>query len=253
MNNPLITVAVPSLDQGEFLEEALVSIFSQDLPIEVILVDGGSKDNTLAIIEKWSDKLTWWRSHADKGQPAAINEAISLGRAPYVCWLNSDDIFLPGGLQKLLNRLRLSCDSPLVYGNCRKITKTNQYISDYPVRRFSKRRLAVSCCIAQPATLIRRSAWEAVGGLNEDLHLAFDYDFWWKLYNEMGSFDYFPEPVAIARMHSEAKSTKYNVEQTYEAMQIVKNYYGRIPLRWYVQLNYCNRARKKVRVRSHIE
>ena len=96
-HQPLITIAVPSLNQGKFLDDALASIFNQFLCVEVFVLDGGSTDNSLDVIKKWERWLSGWRSHPDDGQSAAINEGIALGNAPFVCWLNSDDWFLPGG------------------------------------------------------------------------------------------------------------------------------------------------------------
>lgn len=89
MTAPLVTIAVPSFNQGPFLDDALASIFQQKIPVEVYVLDGGSSDNSLEIIRKWELRLAGWRSHADDGQAAAINEGIAQGSAPYVCWLNS--------------------------------------------------------------------------------------------------------------------------------------------------------------------
>src|SRR3990167_7839479 len=102
---PFITIAVPSFNQGQFLEKALSSIFNQNLPVEVFVMDNASTDHSLAIIHYWADQLAGWRSFPDKGQAAAINEGIQQGTAPYVCWLNSDDWFLTNGLATLLDAL----------------------------------------------------------------------------------------------------------------------------------------------------
>src|SRR5690242_17631965 len=102
MNGALITVAVPSFNQGRYLEKALESLFQQDVPIEVYVLDGGSSDDSVDVIKRWEHKLSGWRSHPDQGQAAAINEGISSGKAPYVGWLNSDDWLLPGGLSRLV-------------------------------------------------------------------------------------------------------------------------------------------------------
>jgi glycosyltransferase involved in cell wall biosynthesis len=71
MSTPLITVAVPSFQQGPFLKEALTSILSQQLPIELMVMDGGSTDNSIEIIQHFTSNLTYWRSHRDKGQSHA--------------------------------------------------------------------------------------------------------------------------------------------------------------------------------------
>ena len=178
----LITVVVPSYNQAEFLEVALKSVFDQSVSVEAIVVDGGSTDKSPEVIKKFESSLFWWRSSKDDGQAAAINEGIAIGKAPYVCWLNSDDLYLPGGLLKLLEVLDNSPSAPAAYGRCMVVDKIGIKKKTYWTARFSERHLANRCFIAQPSTLIRRSAWEQVGGLDDTLHMSMDYDLWWRLY-----------------------------------------------------------------------
>ena len=105
MSSKLVTIVVPSYNQGIFLDKCLDSIFAQNIPVEVFVMDGGSKDNTLEVIKKWEYKLQGWRSRKDEGQSAAINEGMKLGTAPYCCWLNSDDYFLEDSLSLLLDSM----------------------------------------------------------------------------------------------------------------------------------------------------
>jgi len=116
MISKLVTIVVPSYNQGIFLDQCLYSIFSQNIPVEVFVMDGGSTDNTLEVIKKWENKLEGWRSRKDEGQSAAINEGMKMGNAPYCCWLNSDDYFLENGLSILLDRMTKNPEAPVVYG-----------------------------------------------------------------------------------------------------------------------------------------
>ena len=238
MSDPLVTIAVPSFNQGRFLDDALTSIFKQNIPVEVFVLDGGSSDNTLDVIHKWEHLLAGWRSHDDEGQAAAINEGISQGSAPYVCWLNSDDWFLPGGLEKLLGEIEKRPDAPAVYGRCWNVVQKSGKRYPVWVEPFSERRLAFHCIISQPATLIRRSAWEAVGGVDEKLHMAMDYDLWWHLFKSIGPLHYFDDFVAVNRIHSDTKTKTQRRRHYKEAMMVVRKYYGRLPLKWWLAQPY---------------
>jgi glycosyltransferase involved in cell wall biosynthesis len=231
---PLITIAVPSYNQGAFLDDALRSIFDQGLPIEVFIADGGSKDETLSVIKRWEHRLIGWRSGRDRGQAAAINEGISKGTAPFVAWLNSDDVYLPGGLKSLMAALQKHPAAPAAYG---QVWNTDRHLGKLKRIRtepFRRARLAARCIVSQPGTLMRREAWEAVGGANENLSMSMDYDLWWKLSEKFGDFIYIPTDVAINRDHEDTKTNTRRRQHYTESMSLVKKYYGRIPMRWFV-------------------
>ncbi|OGV36011.1 MAG: glycosyl transferase [Legionellales bacterium RIFCSPHIGHO2_12_FULL_35_11] len=236
---PLITVAVPSYNQGRFLEQALSSIAMQNVPHEIFVMDGGSNDNSLDIIKKWQDKIAGFRSHKDNGQSAAINEAIAKGSAPYVCWLNSDDWFLEGAFEKLLNALQNNHTSSAVYGRAWNVREKDNNKTPIWVEPFSRNRLALRCIISQPATLIRRSAWEEVAGLNASLHMAMDYDLWWRLFKAAGPLTMVDEFVAVNREHDETKTNTKRRLHYQEAMQIVRENHGSVPLKWWLYQPYA--------------
>ena len=236
---PRVTVAVPSYNQGDYLEAALVSLFNQDVPIEVFVMDGGSTDQSLTIIKKWQDKLAGWRSYKDEGQSAAINEGIAQGTAPYVCWLNSDDWLLDGALTRLLQAFEEYPDAPAVYGNAFNYHQKKQIMYPVWVEPFSERRLALRCIISQPATLVRREAWECVGGLDDDLHMAMDYDLWWRLYKAYDVFGYVNEAIAVNRMHDSTKTKTQRRLHYREAIKTVHKYYGHVPMKWWVAQPYA--------------
>jgi len=239
MAAPIVTIAVPSFNHGRFLERALASIFEQDLPVEVFVADAGSTDNSLDIIRRQSVRLTGWRSYTDRGQAAAINECIAKGRAPYVCWLNSDDWLATGGLRRLVSALELKPMAPAAYGQVwNYIEATNTKIPVW-VERFSERRLALRCIVSQPGTLVRRSAWEAVGGLDERLRMAIDYDLWWRLYRRFAPLEFVDEFVALNRDHVDTKTNTQRQLHYKEAMQIVRKHYGRVPLKWWLAQPYA--------------
>lgn len=236
---PLVTFAVPSFNQGAYLDKALSSIFEQNIPCEVFVLDGGSTDNSMTVIEKWAHRLAGWRSHKDAGQSAAINEGIALGTAPYVAWLNSDDWLLPNGLHQLVDKISRSDDIPAVYGKAYDFIQTTGKMKPIWVEPFTSARLALRCIISQPATLMRRSAWEAIGGLNGDLRMAMDYDLWWRLFNRFGPLEFIHQDIAVNRVHALTKTTNFRRLHYEEAMAVVKREYGSIPLKWWLMQPYA--------------
>lgn len=196
-------------------------------------MDGGSTDESVQIIRRWESRLAGWKSGKDGGQAAAINEGIMRGTAPFVAWLNSDDVYLPGGLQRLADALNSHPQAPVAYGQVwntdRNLNKTHRIITE----PFSHHRLAARCIISQPGTLIRRCAWESVQGADTQLIMSMDYDLWWKLTKSFGAFVYVAVDVAINRDHEDTKTNTKRRLHYKESMSIVRKYFGHIPMRWY--------------------
>lgn len=238
-NQPLITVAVPSFNQGRFLEKALESIVSQNVPVEIFVVDGGSTDNSLSILKNWQSKLAGFRSHPDDGQAAAINEAIAKGKAPYVCWLNSDDWLLPNAFTNLIQALENNPNASAVYGKCFNIREKDKKCTPVWVEPFNEKRLALRCIISQPASLIRRSAWDKISGLNPKLHMAMDYDLWWRLFKLVGPLTMIDEFVAVNREHDETKTKTKRALHYKEAIQTISKHYGQVPIKWWLYQPYA--------------
>jgi glycosyltransferase involved in cell wall biosynthesis len=184
--------------------------------------------------------LAGWRSNADDGQAAAINEGIAQGIAPFVCWLNSDDWYLTGGLSILLKELQAhSAEVPAVYGRSWNIVQKSGKRSPVWVEPFDERRLALRCIVSQPSTLIRRSAWNAVGGVDAGMHMAMDYDLWWRLYKRVGALRFVDYFVAVNRDHEATKTRNFRRRHYLEAMEVVHKHHGLIPIKWWLAQPYA--------------
>lgn len=229
---PKVTVVVPSYNQGQFLERTLTSIFAQPVPMEVYVMDGGSTDGSVDIIRRWEDKLTYWRSAPDSGQACAINEGVALGSAPYVCWLNSDDMYLAHGLKDLLDALEVQPQMPAAYGKCWHVDEVDKKVAPYISFPFNKRLLANYCYIAQPATLIRRDCWNEIGGLDESLNYAMDYDLWLRLFQKFGELAYISAFCAANRLHKDTKTHNGLKAHYAESIFAVKRVFGYVPIKW---------------------
>ncbi len=239
MTDAIVTVSVPSFNQAQFLEDALRSIFAQDVPIEVFVQDGGSSDHSVDLIAGYAEKLAGWRSRPDNGQAGAINEGIARGAAPFVCWLNSDDWLLPGGLRKLVDKLAEHPSAPASFGRVWNYEQKTGRQQAVWTQNFTEDNMARRCVVSQPGTLIRRSAWEAVGGLDEDLHMALDYDLWWRLSKRFGPLVKTDDFVAVNRDHQDTKTRRLRRNHYAEAMAIVRKYHGKVPAKWWLYYPYA--------------
>ncbi|TFH31827.1 MAG: glycosyltransferase, partial [Anaerolineales bacterium] len=98
---PLVSIVMPSFNQVRFLETALGSVLEQDYPnIELLVIDGGSTDGSLEVLQQYADRLAYWQSRPDEGQADAINQGLQRTKGKYVAWLNSDDVYLPGAIHE---------------------------------------------------------------------------------------------------------------------------------------------------------
>lgn len=246
---PLVTVVIPSFNQGEFLERALQSVIKQDVAKEIIVMDGGSADDSVQIIERYEKEITYWQSEKDGGQASAINAGMAHGSAPFVCWLNSDDIFLPDGLNTLLSVLQNDYVVPAVYGKCWHIDEQDKKLAPYLSFQFRKALLANYCFIAQPASLIKRECWEALNGLDERFNYAMDYDLWLRLFMQYGKLKYVKTYCAANRLHGDTK-THNGVEAHYaESMKAVNQSFGYIPIKWKLALPVMKVVRRLASLR----
>jgi hypothetical protein len=240
---PQVTVAVPSLNHGRFLEEALASVFAQDVAVEVLVADGGSRDETGAVLARWAPRFAWMRSAPDRGQSEAVNECLQRASAPYVCWLNADDTFLPGGLRALVDALEHAPAAPMAYGRCWITNAHGRRIAPAGLARASRWMMAQRCPISQPGTLIRKEVWDAVGGLDTALHLALDYDLWWRIMLRFGEPLRVDKYVATSRAHLDTKTASQRWRHYRESVSVVRRHHGRLPFKWYAAWPYSVGAR----------
>ena len=197
----------PSLNQGRFIEDTIRSVVSQDYPrIEYVVVDGGSTDDTLSVLGRFDGALRWI-SEPDRGQGAAINKGFRLTSGDIVGWVNSDDLYEPHAISAAVEYLRQHPDTALVYGDATHVDALGKEIGPcaYVGPADVERLIHESDYIVQPAAFFRRSAFEAVGGLDESLHWGMDYDLWLKIARRF-PIAYLPRKLARYRQTGENKT-----------------------------------------------
>jgi glycosyltransferase involved in cell wall biosynthesis len=228
---PLVTVVTPSYNQGRFIRQTIESVLSQDYPrLEYLVIDGGSTDDTVAILDSYRDRL-FWISQPDNGQGHAINKGWRQAKGEVLAWLNSDDVYLSGAIGKGVDHLLRNPTIGMVYGEAYHIAEDGGLINRYPTEPFNASRLHDTCFICQPATFIRRTVLEDVGYLDESLNFCLDYDLWIRI-SKKYSVGHLSDYLAKSRLHSECKTMKERLAIYQEALGVLKRHYRFIPPSW---------------------
>jgi glycosyltransferase involved in cell wall biosynthesis len=229
---PLVSVITPSFQAAQFIERTIQSVLSQDYPrVEYLVMDGGSTDGTVAILERYRDRLSF-SSGPDGGAAAAINNGFARTSGSIVAWLNADDAYEPGAISAAVAGLALAPQAAAIYGEGVWINERDEPLGPYPtVMPFDSSNLARECFLCQPAVFIRREALEAAGGLDPSLHYAFDYELWIRL-SRVGPFATIPVRLAKSRMHGENKTLGARKQVFQENICILRRHYGYVPVNW---------------------
>jgi glycosyltransferase involved in cell wall biosynthesis len=187
-------------------------------------MDGGSRDETPAVVARYLDRLTWI-SEPDAGQSHAINRGLRMASGEILSWLNTDDRLLPGAVRAVVDAFRADPDVMMVYGDGDLIDASGQKL--WPFRftePFNLRRLVeVGDFILQPAAFVRREALEAVEYLDEDLHWCMDWDLWIRI-GQRFRVRYLPLPLAQARIHPDAKTSRGGLAKIREMHRIIRRH-----------------------------
>jgi glycosyltransferase involved in cell wall biosynthesis len=201
------------MNQGQFIERTIRSVLDQrgDFDLEYRVLDGGSTDETLSILRQYEEQLVW-TSERDKGQVDAINKGLRAATGDIVGWLNSDDLLLPGALQRVADAFSKHPDVEWVHGRCKIIDANDRairrWISHYKnfrAKRHSFERLLTENYVSQMTTFWRRNVHEHVGYLDPSFQFAFDYDFWLRL-AKRGPPIYLRDRIACFRWYTTSKS-----------------------------------------------
>jgi glycosyltransferase involved in cell wall biosynthesis len=228
---PLVSVVTPSYNMGRFVEETIRSVLSQDYPrIEYIVMDGGSSDGTLEILEKYKDRLQF-HSQPDQGAADAIHRGFGFSKGEILAWLSADDTYLPGAVSAAVEALARNPEAGVVYGDAWWVDESGKVIDRYPTRPFDPNLLQEVCFLCQPATFIRREAYEKTGGLNLDLVTCFDYELWMRI-SRLFPIVKIDRPLATSRMHAGNMTMSRRRVVFSEACQILSKHCGYVPFQW---------------------
>lgn len=228
------SIVTPSYNQARYLNDTMCSVLAQrGVQLEYIVMDGGSKDGSVAIIESHAKRLAYWRSAKDGGQTAAINEGLQRCQGDVVAWLNSDDLYLPDALSRVAKAFEGDPEIGLVYGHCLFIDADNRVFrrclatkynppltpSDYP-------------CIPQQSAFWRRELLTRCGVLDDSLKFCMDMEYWWRLSRSGVRMKFLDEFLSAYRWHEEAKGATILDVRDREFRKITQAMEGRQPSAW---------------------
>lgn len=223
---PKISIITPSYNQGEFLESTIKSVLNQNYPnLEYIIIDGASTDNSVEIIKKFEQHLSYWVSEKDKGQTDAINKGFKRATGEIIAWLNSDDFYFPGALNLIAEMYLSNPDAGLYIGNGavadrsgKKIRKySHDIIFDYETL------LKGSNYILQPSTFINVKALKEVGYLDETLHYAMDLEYWIRVASKFSVMT-INEELSAYRWYDNIKTKNGGLKRWVEQWHIINSY-----------------------------
>ncbi|MEZ0485589.1 glycosyltransferase family 2 protein [Fibrella aquatica] len=227
---PSITVITPSYNQGQFIGQTIESVLSQGYPnLQYLIIDGASTDHTADVVAPYRGQLTFI-TERDRGQTDAINKGLRMATGDIVCWLNSDDYFLPGTLQAVGTFFAANPDTVWLTGDCQIVDEAGQTIQE-PIRQYKRLLrslspaafLGVTNAVCQPATFWRRSVHQQLGYLREDLRYTMDYD-WWLRLAQLQAPAVSKQLFSVFRIHSASKGGSQYVPQFQEDFETLRRH-----------------------------
>jgi GT2 family glycosyltransferase len=224
---PLISVVVPSYNQGHFLPDTFESIFRQNYPrLEVIVIDGGSSDGSVDVIRRYESRIKFWRSERDGGQSAAINEGMQHCSGELIAWLNSDDFYWQDCLWTVGKAFATHPGRGLYIGNGLRYDQITRVSIPFNPRHVAMDRQALlhgADFVLQPSTFFLRQAWQRVGGLDERLRFCMDWDIFIRI-AELYPCVVINEFLGVSREYDETKTRSGKLERVFEIMRMIRRH-----------------------------
>lgn len=225
-----ISIVIPTYNQDKYIEETLLSVISQNYPnLELIVIDGGSADDTLQIIEKYDENISYWVSEPDSGQTHALIKGFNLATGDIYSWLCSDDLHEPNTLMAVADYFISHPQEKVVFGDCSWIDVHGKPIRPFreiPFNQFIW--LHTHNYIPQPSTFWKASLYHEVGGLDLNFNYAMDADLWIRFAQE-ASIKHVNAFWSRFRQYPEQKNQAHREMSNREDERIRERYIGNQP------------------------
>jgi glycosyltransferase involved in cell wall biosynthesis len=207
MPNPLLSVVVPSYNSAKYIVECLESLReSRSSKVEYLLIDGGSTDSTMDIVESYKDLFSVIISEPDQGQSDAFNKGFALAKGEYFTWLNSDDVFCPGALTQAVEWIKKE-HLPWYAANVVYMDSDSQITRCCQSGGFEGWALKFGVLnVFGPSTIFHRDLFDRLGGFREDFHYCMDTEYWWRIASSGIKYQRIPLYLWALRLHEDAKT-----------------------------------------------
>jgi glycosyltransferase involved in cell wall biosynthesis len=222
---PRISIVTPSYNQDHFLEETMRSVLLQGYPnLEYIIMDGGSTDGSIEIIQRYEPWLFYWVSERDEGQGDAINNGFVRSTGDVLAWFNSDDTYEPGVLFAVAGCFARNPGAQLVYGDLKLTNAQSEVIDELrSVPATLKALIHDGCNLGQPAAFWTREAFLKYGPLSTRLKYAMEYELFYRILRHHKAA-YLRQHIASLRIHSQTKTSLGGMERLQEKREILQSY-----------------------------
>ena len=221
----LVSIVTPSYNQAAFLEETILSVLGQDYePIEYLIVDDGSTDESVEIIKRYSDRITWWTAQQNSGQASALNRGFARSTGAFLAFLNSDDALLPNAVSTMVEAFGGDDSLLLVFGDALTV-QDGRVIGTLRAGDWDPARMVTrgENPVPQQSSMWRRRAWELAGPFDEESFFYFEYEFLVRL-SRFGRGHRIGLPLARFRLHESSKTPGYDLAKADDFIRVADRF-----------------------------
>lgn len=225
---PRISIVTPSYNQGKFIEETIRSVLLQGYPnVEYIIIDGGSTDQTIEIIQKYQQYIAYWISESDHGQADALNKGFIKATGDLIGWQNSDDYYYPDAFMYAAQGAINFKEYDVFYGsrNLLNLDGKDSITKDSHMSEFALEQMIPNTNMSNQSTFFRKKIFQEGNFINKSFNHCMDHEFFWRLVFHGYKFIFIPEISACYRLHPACKGQQLNNDWLVDTLKICKLVY----------------------------